>query len=93
MPGNGEGRAPRQRPGPAPTTTTTYSPVILSKQGDKHCPTCACRCRCHRPRELRVRVALPKPGDPFWSAYLAALSVELGDLAAAYASVEGRVAA
>ena len=33
MPGNGEGRAPRQRPGPAPTTTT-YGPPILPDQGD-----------------------------------------------------------
>jgi hypothetical protein len=35
----------------------------------------------------------PRPGDPFWSAHLAALSFELGDLAAAYTAVEGRVAA
>ena len=30
MPGNGEGRAPRQRPGPAATTTAT----MLADQGD-----------------------------------------------------------
>jgi hypothetical protein len=35
----------------------------------------------------------PKPGDPFWSAHLAALSFELGDLAAAYTALDGRVAA
>jgi hypothetical protein len=34
MPGNGEGRAPRQRPGPAPTTTATYGPVILLDRAD-----------------------------------------------------------
>jgi hypothetical protein len=28
VPGNGEGRAPRQRPGPA-ATTATYSPAIV----------------------------------------------------------------
>jgi hypothetical protein len=42
---------------------------------------------------LLVRLVPPRPGDPFWSAHLAALSVELGDLAAAYVAVEGRVAA
>lgn len=34
MPGDGEGRAPRQRPGPAPTTTATYGPAMLPHQGD-----------------------------------------------------------
>jgi hypothetical protein len=36
VPGNGEGRAPRQRPGPAPTTTATYGPVILPDAADRH---------------------------------------------------------
>jgi hypothetical protein len=58
-----------------------------------HCPRCICRCRCHRPPEQPVWVVPPTPGDPFWSAHLAALSVELGDLAAAYAAIDGRVAA
>lgn len=34
MPGNGEGRAPRQQPGPAPTTTATYGAAILYDGGD-----------------------------------------------------------
>jgi hypothetical protein len=93
VPDDGEGRAPRQRPGPAARTTTTYSPAILPDQADKHCPRCVCRCRCHRRPELPVRAVPPRPGDPFWSAHLAALSFELGDLAAAYAAVERRVAA
>jgi hypothetical protein len=89
VPSNGEGRAPQQRPGPAATTTA----IILPDQGDRHCPRCVCWCTCHRPPERPVRVVPPRPGDPFWSAHLAALSFELGNLAAAYAAVEGRVAA
>ena len=69
---NGESRAPLERPGPAPTTTT----VILPDQGDEHCPRCACRCRCHRPPpEPPYIAAPPRPGEPFWSAYLAELRV------------------
>jgi hypothetical protein len=89
VPDDGKGRAPRRRPGPAPTTTT----IILPNQRDKHCLHCICPCRCHRPPEQSVRIVPPRPGDPFWSAHLAALSFELGDLAAAYAALEGRVAA
>jgi hypothetical protein len=60
---------------------------------DEHCPRCSCPCRCHRPPELSVRVVPPKPGDPFWSAHLAALSFELGDLDAAYATLDRRAVA
>jgi hypothetical protein len=88
----------RQRSGPAATgpprtvlsASTTYTQSLASAD---HCPRCICRCRCHRPPEQPVRIVLPKPGDPFWSAHLAALSFELGDLAAAYVAAEGRVAA
>jgi hypothetical protein len=88
----------RQRSGPAATepprtvlsASTTYTQSLASAD---HCPRCVCRCRCHRSPEQPVRVVPPRPGDPFWSAHLAALSFELGDLAAAYTAVEGRVAA
>jgi hypothetical protein len=88
---------PRKRSGPAttgpPRTVPAPTSTTESLASADHCPRCACRCRCHRPPEQPVRVVPPKPGDPFWSAHLAALSFELGDLAAAYAAVEGRVAA
>jgi hypothetical protein len=77
-------------PRTALSPSTTYTQSLASAD---HCPRCVCRCRCHRPPELPVRVVAPKPGDPFWSAHLAALSVEFGDLAAAYATVERRAAA
>jgi hypothetical protein len=69
---NGEGRAPLERPGPAPTTTAT----MLPDQADQHCLRCSCRCRCYRPPpEPPYIVAPPRPGEPFYSAYLAELRV------------------
>jgi hypothetical protein len=74
---NGEGRAPRsERPGPAPIITATNGTAILPDQGDGHCLRCSCRCRCHRPPpELPYIAAPPRPGEPFYSAYLAELRV------------------
>ena len=76
MRSNGEGRAPRQRPGPASTFTATYSKPILPDQADGHCLRCLCRCRCHHPPpEPPYIVAPPRPGEPFYCAYLAELRV------------------
>jgi hypothetical protein len=90
-------RRKEERDGPAttgpPRTVLSPSTTTDSLASATHCPRCVCRCRCHRPPEQLVRVVPPRPGDPFWCAHLAALSFELGDLAAAYAAVEGRVAA
>jgi hypothetical protein len=73
---NGEGRAPRQQPGPASTFTATNGPLMVPDQGDGHCPRCSCRCRCHRPSsEPPYIVVPPRPGEPFYSAYLAELRV------------------
>ena len=73
---NDEGRAPRQLPGLTPTITATYGKPILPDQGDEHCPRCSCRCRCHRPPPDPPYVWVPpRPGEPFYCAYLAELRV------------------
>jgi hypothetical protein len=76
VPDNGEGRAPRQRPGPASTFTATNGKPILPDRSDGHCLWCSCRCRCHRPPpEPPFIVAPPRPGEPFYCAWLAELRV------------------
>jgi hypothetical protein len=48
---------------PAPTST---------RDSLSHCPDCRCLCGCHRPPpELPVRIVIPRPGEPFYSAWLA----------------------
>jgi hypothetical protein len=62
-----------ERPARSGTATSTSS---LPHRGDGHCLRCSCRCRCHRPpSDPLYIVAPPRPGEPFYSAYLAELRV------------------
>ena len=82
---NGGGRSAPQRPGrnvPTPPASEASASIAA------HCPDCRCRCRCHqppRPDPPPLAEPPPRPGEPGWSGYVAALSYQVGSLEAAYA--------
>jgi hypothetical protein len=62
-----------------PPTSTTQS---LPHSADEHCPACRCPCRCHKPPPLPEQSLLPRPGEAFYMAAIAAGELELGEVAA-----------